>query len=369
MAVHLVYYNSAGGTEGKHVFQFDVPTVLDWFRDRWRPEQTGLAITELDALLRHLAGATAPPVTERDLSASLARLPDHVLLLSHTAGRVDLQFRSVDSLLHIAVFDDQFVDSTGGDDTSFLLHEEWLLPTDVVPVEQTEGGTPDGAGECYLLFLRNDIRLDGNVDTGEFCCIKGVRLPDLARHLASAQPATWPFELWLLRSQLLADEDAPTAEERAFLAELRERPREEAGWLMYADWLTERGDPTSRCLLLRRALERVGRLPIRDLAGVASRRGFYAQSVAACRRELEEYVFERARHRRQGVPSLSASSVSDHIAQLALHFDHLESPPRDIFHQWYLFDDRWAAAHPRLARSLLWYAGRREVWIVGAPPL
>jgi hypothetical protein len=43
--------------------------------------------------------------------------------------------------------------------------------------------------------------------------------------------------------------------------------------------------------------------------------------------------------------------VDEHIAQLALHHDDYFG-----YHQWFLFDDVWAASHPELAASLLRYA-------------
>ncbi len=33
----------------------------------------------------------------------------------------------------------------------------------------------------------------------------------------------------------------------------------------------------------------------------------------------------------------------------------------DLYHQWYFFDDLWAAAHPDLANALLRYASRWDV--------
>jgi uncharacterized protein (TIGR02996 family) len=170
-------------------------------------------------------------------------------------------------------------------------------------------------------------------------------LPGLSQYLATQSPQDWPFELLLLRSQLMADEDAPTPEERAFLAELREKPTVVAGWLMYADWLDEHGEPALGTRLLGRALERVGRLPVRDLEGLAKRPGFYAAGISEARRELEEFVFTRARHRTWR-SFLVGELCLEHLAQLC-HVDRWghPSPDRDLFHQWYLFDDLWAAAH------------------------
>jgi hypothetical protein len=38
----------------------------------------------------------------------------------------------------------------------------------------------------------------------------------------------------------------------------------------------------------------------------------------------------------------------------------------DLYLQWYYFDDRWAAAHPRVANGLLRFAGRWDVLLPGS---
>lgn len=47
--------------------------------------------------------------------------------------------------------------------------------------------------------------------------------------------------------------------------------------------------------------------------------------------------------------------LDPHIAQVARHIDSFFE-----FDQWFLFDTRWAAAHPDLARSLLRYAAHGD---------
>jgi hypothetical protein len=44
---------------------------------------------------------------------------------------------------------------------------------------------------------------------------------------------------------------------------------------------------------------------------------------------------------------------------LCLHTDRWDK--RDLFHQWFLFDDLWAAAHPALADGVLKFARRWDV--------
>jgi hypothetical protein len=50
-------------------------------------------------------------------------------------------------------------------------------------------------------------------------------------------------------------------------------------------------------------------------------------------------------------PDRSLITVDEHIGQLAVHHDDYFG-----YHQWFLFDDNWAASHPELAASLLRYA-------------
>src|SRR5262249_44260904 len=125
-------------------------------------------------------------------------------------------------LVVFSVFDDCFLRSHGAEEVAFLLHEDWLLPTEVAPVEPVPArpGTDltHDTQAVWLLFFRAYDPISRGADRGGGCRIDGTRLPDLVRHLATADLGTWPFELWLLRSQLLADEDAPASEERAFLA-------------------------------------------------------------------------------------------------------------------------------------------------------
>ena len=51
-----------------------------------------------------------------------------------------------------------------------------------------------------------------------------------------------------------------------------------------------------------------------------------------------------------GDATLTKIEVSEHIVQVAQHVSRSFG-----YQQWFLFDDRWAAAHPGLARSLLRY--------------
>lgn len=355
MAVHLVYRYPTEGLAGKRILHFDEASILDFFRNRWGPETAELDDSLTEARSESFDPAFPPPTTEEAIWEAFTPGQRDLVDVRAQPGAIELLYMGLEYLATFAFFDDHFVQARGGD-VAFLLREDWQLPEESLP-----GRAEPSTQASFLLFTRPHDPRQAEWPAGEVYRIEGVGLPDLARHLATATPDAWPFELWVLRSQLFADEDAPTAEERAFLAELRERPSEDAGWQMYADWLAERGEVSPGTVLLRRALERVGRLPLRDLEGLANRRGFYAASISAARRDLEEYVFERARHRPFYIPSLSVSSAADHVAQLALHYEHVRSEPLNIFYQWYLFDQQWAAAHPALAMSLQRWIRRWDV--------
>lgn len=71
---------------------------------------------------------------------------------------------------------------------------------------------------------------------------------------------------------------------------------------------------------------------------------------------MERYLWLAGYHpvpgtTRDTLPLASRLAVRPHIAQVARYIDNFFG-----FDQWFLFDTRWAAAHPDLARSLLRYA-------------
>jgi uncharacterized protein (TIGR02996 family) len=386
VSVHFVYRSPYEGPSGKRVVHFDDTTVLDWFRAHWESHPYPVALDREEALFRGQVYGFASlfdSIAEHDLAVPYEETNLWNVLAEHLAVERQLlpsphciQVLTDDDELELAYyfFDDEFICRNPGS-AEYLLSEGWRLPDGCtepgfvtqIPTTLVEPTRFFSQGTTYLVFLRHSEADELTHPSGGYR-IEGIRLPDLTQHLATHSPLGWPFELLLLRSQLLADEDAPTPEERAFLAELREKPAEGAGWQMYADWLAEHGETALGARLLGRALDRIGRLPVRDLEGLAKRPGFYAAGISEARRELEEYVFTRARHRTPGVPSLSVSFAAEHLAQLCAHVDRLESPTRDVFHQWYLFDDLWAAAHPALANGLFRYARRWDVLTVEAPP-
>jgi hypothetical protein len=59
-------------------------------------------------------------------------------------------------------------------------------------------------------------------------------------------------------------------------------------------------------------------------------------------------------------PSGSLISLGDHVAQLCLSV----GPEQRMFHQWIIFDDRWAGEQRDLADGILRYAKRWDVLTV-----
>jgi hypothetical protein len=97
----------------------------------------------------------------------------------------------------------------------------------------------------------------------------------------------------------------------------------------------------------------VSRLP--DAAWEAIRRGTVREAQAAleaARRAGGEGgpLYHPARYE----PDKSLIHVEEHLAQLCLHVDRWWDEV-DVYQQWIFFDDRWAAAHPDLANSILRY--------------
>jgi uncharacterized protein (TIGR02996 family) len=215
----------------------------------------------------------------------------------------------------------------------------------------------EGTGTTYAAFL-------AYYDSGNLTDIEhgwhfsGVRLPQFCRHLASASSCeTWPFELRLLRSQLFIEPARTSGQERAFLSALEQNPGDDVSWGAYSDWLEERGDGPAGTVLLRRALERAAHFPVATICNRLSVRDFGGTDLAAARQQLEGLMKEVGLCSHD--PSRSLVAAEDHIAQLCLHTDRWGAT--DLYHQWILFDDLWASAHPALARAILRQARRWDV--------
>jgi uncharacterized protein (TIGR02996 family) len=378
MSVYFVYRSHYEGPSGKHVKRFGDPSVLDWFRNHWQGAAGDASYGRVRALLGcHVYGFNSlfEEIAAHGLPtpATYARLREMLDEHLYVEGEIRcdphvIQVLTDDDELQIAYyfFDDHFL-ARHPDRAAFLLHEDWELPAGQAdggfkPAVATRKLTPKGpaAGTTYLAFLAyyDSSNLSDTLEGA--VRIEGVRVSDLARYLARFTPGEeWPFEMTLLRSQLLADPEKAKPRERAFLEGIRADPGYDAGWLVYSDWLEDQGRPRADRVVLERALAGVSRYPVAPLTNTLSLGEFGRGGIASAREELDALVAQLGRRRQDHDPSKSLVRVDDHVAQMCLHTDRWGS--RDLFHQWVAFDDLWASAHPALANAVLRYARRWDV--------
>lgn len=312
---------------GKRVVTVPDATVLDWFRrgweaddpDEWIAGELDGHVYGLDSIFEEVRDRRLPPPgsvdelrellneylwVEGDDDGSFIRLGEHALRVRTDDDEVDLAYY---------FFDDEAV-AASPDRLEFLLHDTWPLPVDAaapgavfapgVPV-RTVRLVPHGPEAVFSVRLCwQSPDTDRNLDLVGGIIFPGLALPDLAHHLVGADDANadeWPHDVRLLRALVAAgDADVGPALER------------------YASLPGYNPSPA-----------RIGRTPAQDTAhGEVS-----------------------APHRPEQQPTESLIHLDTNIAQVARYIDSFFG-----FDQWFLFDTRWAAAHPDLARSLLRYA-------------
>lgn len=240
---------------------------------------------------------------EADDPAAYIRLGEHALRVRTDDDEVDLAYYFVADGAAAA----------SPDRLAFLLHDTWPLPSGaappaaafshgvpVRPVRPTHPG-PDSVFSVRLCWESPDTHR--NLDLACALVFPGLTLPDLAAHLGGVDDSvarSWPHDARLLRAMVAPGEEDTGA-----------------------------------------ALERYARLP------------GYEPSPVGIGRVLEHAVIHREvlELLRPERPVQSSIRLDAHIAQAARYIDEFFG-----FDQWFLFDTRWAAAHPDLARSLLRYA-------------
>jgi hypothetical protein len=234
-------------------------------------------------------------------------------------GARALRVRTDDDEVDLAYY---FVDEAAEPDRfAFMLHDTWPLPAGAVasgagfshgvPV-RTVRLAPPGPESVFSVRLCWESPDTGrNLDLVGALVFPGLTLADLAARLWSVDgPSTcrWPHDARLLRALV-----APGEKD------------------------------------IGPAMERYARL------------GGYAPSPAGIDRALAHEAIHRemlglllpAR------PAESLIRLDAHIAQVAWYIDGFFG-----FDQWFVFDTRWAAAHPDLARSLLRYAASWDPYAV-----
>jgi uncharacterized protein (TIGR02996 family) len=351
MAVHFVYRSHYHGPTGLYVKHFDEPSILDWFRNRWRgvryddgahryaEEVLGTGVygfaSLFDAIAEH---SVAPPRSNRALQEALEQhlyVEGEVLFSSHL---VQVLTDDDDIQLAYYFFDDEYL-AKHGKRAAFLLHEGWQMPPGAgasgfrAAEKTTRVGKARGEGTTYLVF--HDFWDSGNLDDIEGAFrIDGVRLPQLAQYLARnelpADGCCLGYDVPALKAQLFPKGKKAKAPEDPFLFAIRANPEDDAPWLIFDDWLAERAGQPGGSFILERALRGVSRL----VPG-----------------NYDNWKFN---------PKKSLVQVEEHVAVFGRHVARW---PRcdDMYHQWYFFDDLWASAHPDLANAILRYANRWDV--------
>jgi uncharacterized protein (TIGR02996 family) len=379
MAVYFVYRCPGISPTEKYVRRFDDDNVLDWFRSRW----ARLAGSDRTAAYRRLKRDLGCPCDEladvfcsedeeaRTPPASLAELleriedtnPNEVACQSKHCLQVFTWIDEPETAYYL--FDDHYL-RKHRDRAAFLLHEGWQLPDaskngSFRPKEETEQlmARPGGVGATYLVFLVCESKSNMD-DLSPAHRIDGVRLPELAGFLmANPPPRYWTGLLSRLRAVLSVPPRAASAAETAFHEELLSRPDDRATWAAYSDWLVDQGRGPAGTEMLRRALERIGKVTEREAdgfqLGAAAKHPTPASQPAA-------QAFVRLADRRRRSPSLV--HVGEHLAQMCLCADYVRRARPKDFDQWIFFDDLWAAAQPALANALLRFRARWDVLTV-----
>lgn len=339
MSVYFVYRSHYAGPSGKHVRRLDGDSVLGWLQavwnrakqaddtSEWVKSEIGTSVYGFDSIFEAARDENLPlPKSDRKLKSYLE---EHLYVEGEIKYKPHaLQVLTDDDEIELAyyIFDDHYLAEHPAR-AAYLLHEDWLLPLTpgerpYVPGIETKliDPTVSGTGTTYLAFLNFYDSMNLDLDEGGPIRIDGVRLPQLAGYLRESEPdEDWPLELRLLRSQLRPDDS---------------------------------GDDG-----LRRALERVTRLPVLQIGGTVMTSTLGLGTVEQAAVELEGILTKLPASKHGFDPSRSLVGTGDHIAQLCLHTGWEDR----MYHQWFLFDDLWAGEHPDLADGVLRYAKRWDV--------
>jgi hypothetical protein len=339
MSVYFVYRSHYEGPSGKHVRRLDGDSVLGWFQAVWErakqaddawewvKSEIGTSVYGFESIFEAARDKSLPPPTsDRKLKNDL---DEHLYVEGEVLYRPHaLQVLTNDDEIELAyyIFDDHFLAEHPGR-AAYLLHEDWRLPVTgserpYHPTIEARSIDPSGddPGTIYLAFLTFYDSMNLDLHDGGPIRIDGGRLPQLADYLRESEPdGDWSFELRLLRSQLRPDDSGEDG--------------------------------------LRRALERVTRLPVKQIGGTVMTSTLGLGTVEQAATELEGIVTKLPASQHGFDPSRSLVGSGGRIAQLCLHTGWEDG----MYHQWFLFDDLWAGGHPDLADGVLRYAKRWDV--------
>jgi uncharacterized protein (TIGR02996 family) len=364
--VYFVYRSHYDSPSGKRLARFEDDTLLGWFRSHWPTiakgdvgDLLGFGVYGFGSLFGYdIEVIPPPPATDEELANYVQGnlySEGPILTSPHL-----ITVQTDDDELEVAyyIFDGHYLEEYG-DRASFLLHEGWQLPGGSAdgPFEPTEpawADVPTGQGEGDLYWACEAFQDSSNFENmGPATRIKGVHVADLARYLARNEPSDMWSDYWLLlRTQLFAEGATSEPLEASFREALLDDPDDEATWAAYSDWLQERDLPPAGLIILERALHGVAHYPLADLDGTGCwnvvRTGTVRQARAALEAAFQAYTPHR--HRSHD-PAKSCIHVEEHLAQLCVHVARWDRT--DLYQQWIFFDDRWGAAHPDLANSIL----------------
>lgn len=328
----FVYRSHYDGLLSKRVVDLPHASLLEWFREGWSAPDPRTFV--LESLQGHVYGLATAFERARELgieapathAALIAHLDEHLYVegeIRHDAHTLRVLTDDDEVELAYFFFDAHALDEHA-DDLAYLL-QDWPLPTthdeghgkaSFEPELELPALRPAGTGEGATYVVLGTFYDSDSLPGGSFV-IHGARLPQLSHHLRSVVPqrmpptswgyeSPWPLELRLLRG-LVRDGEASLA---LALERLRDYPVEALG----------QGS--------------TGALGIADHAAAVADFSTAAASLRPNSGESKHTRLELAEH---------VAVVAQHVSEF---FGH---------QQWFLFDDRWAAAHPALARSLLRY--------------
>lgn len=237
MGVTFVYRSYYEHPTGRFVRRYEESSLPEWFANRWHGATEddayemakgwlGCGVYGAGSIPQAIAESDAPAPTSDDALADfLSRFdyPEGEILVQPGAIQVATDDDEIDLAWYL--FDDRFA-SAHPERCEFLMRTEAMLPTNV-------GSGPFDPG-IAVKSLAPAVARDGAtyaafLTVHESCCLtemqgpvrlNGVRLPDLARFLATVTPKErWPWELKLLRSQ--CDPDSARATVAAAIERVR----------------------------------------------------------------------------------------------------------------------------------------------------
>jgi uncharacterized protein (TIGR02996 family) len=372
MPVWFVYRSFDKGPTGKYVRRFEDDNVLGWFQRHWN--HLCIEGEAADDRLAEVVGCEGWFLWNPFRSAAeggVARPETHEALMSLLRGSLemvrsdsphDLQVWTEEDGEGGAIyyFDGHFL-GTSPALTTYLLHEDWRLPSgqgeglftpavETIPFEPSEG---PGVTYFAMLIRESKYPLD---DLPVGYRVEGVRLPDLARRLC-ARPLgqEWSGYHRSLPALMFAGVELRDLMDDAFLRAVRAAPDDPVTWAAWSDWRQERGEEPPGISLLRSAFSRFARIP----GQLQPHLPVDDDLDTACRRLLE--LVEKHRSELKTSPK-SLIHVEPHLAQMCLDGSWIDEP---YFDQLIFFDDLWASVHPDLADAILRFACRWDVLSAG----